>query len=147
MKKFNAIDVIILLVIIAAVALAGAVKLTGVSTREEKDTKIVTLELVEKREDFAANIIVGDKVTDKIMNTVIGEVVGVETRPCEKNGYNQETGEPIVIKVPERVDVFVSMEVDVDEEIYVGKSLSVLTKHFTGSGYVVDVAENETDAE
>ncbi|MBS7297589.1 MAG: DUF4330 family protein [Eubacteriales bacterium] len=145
MKKFNVIDAIILLVIVVAVALVGTVKLSGVGAGTEADTKIITLELAEKREDFAENVIVGDKVSDKIMNTVIGEVVDVKTRPCEKNGYNQETGAAVLVKVPERVDVFVTMEVDADAEIYVGKSLSVRTKHFAGSGYVVDVSEKDAE--
>ncbi|MEE0943881.1 MAG: DUF4330 family protein [Clostridia bacterium] len=139
MKKFNIIDVIIVAVIILAVAAAVVLK-SGGGSDMEKNTKTVTLELVEKRVGFSKNVIVGDKVTEKVKKVQIGKITGVEARPAEKNSYDRITGEAAIINIPEREDVYVTMEIDGSAEVYVGKQLSVITKHFSGSGFVVAVS-------
>lgn len=139
MKKLNVIDVIILAVVIAAIA--GVALLKTHSGKSEQTTKTVVLELMEKHEGFSENVVVGDKVIEKVKKTQIGEVTGVEVLPSEKNSYDRRTGEPMVINIPEREDVYVTMEISGDAEVYVGKTLSVVTKHFSGSGYVMAVSE------
>ena len=140
MKRFNIIDVIIVVVILLAVAAAVVLK-SGNGMDGELNTKTVTLELAEKRVGFSENVVVGDKVTEKVKKVQIGKVTGVEARPAEKNSYDRTTGEGTVINIPEREDVYVTMEIDGAAEVYVGKQLSVITKHFSGSGFVVAVSD------
>ena len=107
MKRFNIIDVIIVVVILLAVAAAVVLK-SGNGMEGELNTKTVTLELAEKRVGFSENVVVGDKVTEKVKKVQIGKVTGVEARPAEKNSYDRTTGEGTVINIPEREDVYVN---------------------------------------
>lgn len=140
-KKFNAIDIIIAAVIIAAIAVC--VILTGISgnsgTETDTGKKLVTLEIAEKHIGFGENVVIGDRVTEKVEKKQIGKVVGVEVKPCEKNSYDRATGKATVTVIPERENVYVKMELDQNAEVAVGKQLSIITKHFAGYGYVTEI--------
>ena len=138
-RKFNAIDIIIAAVIIAAVAVCVVMSKSQVSSEADVGKKIVTLEITEKHIGFGENVVVGDKVTEKVEKKQIGTVTGVEVKPCEKNSYDRVTGEPTVTVIPERENVYVTMELDSNAEVAVGKMLSIITKHFTGFGYVTEI--------
>lgn len=138
MKKLNVVDILIVIVLIAAIAAVAALKIGGVGTDTEAVKRTVTLELTEKHEGFSENVVIGDKVTEKVEKKQIGVITGVKAVPCEKNSYDRGTGEAVTVTIPEREDVYVTMEINDDPSITVGKTLSIITKHFTGSGYVVE---------
>lgn len=142
MKKINIIDILIIVVIVAGIAAVGLIKSSGTGTAADAK-KLVTLEITEKHEGFSENVVIGDTVTEKVEKNQIGVVVGVEATPCERNSYDRQTGEATVITIPERENVYVTMEVDADAEVAVGKTLSIITKHFTGSGYVTEITDAE----
>lgn len=137
MKKFNVIDIIIVVVLLGAVC-AGFL-LGGGSKADDGKTKLITLEIPEKREGFSENVVIGDKATDKVEKKEIGIVTAVEVKPCEKNSYDRDNGGIVKTAIPMRENVYVTIETDADTEIEVGKSLSIITKHFAGAGYVVGI--------
>ncbi len=137
MKKFNVIDIIIVIALIAAICAGFLV--TGGGDANDGATKLITLEIPEKNEGFSENVVIGDKATDKVEKNVIGVVTAVEVKPCEKNSYDQDNGGIVHAFIPMRENVYVTIEADADTEIEVGKALSVITKHFAGAGYVVGV--------
>ena len=140
-KRFNIIDVLIIILVLIAVAGVGIMRYAGKTSDADEAKKQVTLEITEKFVGFSENVVIGDKVTEKVDNKQIGTVTGVRTIPAEKNSYDRETGEAVVTLIPERETVYVTIETDKDEEVAVGKLLSVVTKHFSGSGYVTEVAD------
>lgn len=144
-KKFNIIDILIVALVLIAVVGVALLKSGGTAV-EESGKKLVTLEITEKHIGFSENVVIGDKVTEKVHKKQIGTVVGVEVASCEKNSYDRITGKPTVTIIPERENVYVTMEVAEDTEAYVGKVLSVITKHFAGSGYVTEVKDAEGGA-
>lgn len=144
-KKFNVIDILIIAAVAVAVAGAAFIKKGGVEP-EEDGKKLITLEITEKHTGFSENVVVGDSVTEKVHKKQIGTVVGVKKVNSEKNSYDRASGKPTVTVIPEREDVYVTMEVSSDTEAYVGKPLSVITKHFAGSGYVTAVDYTEGGA-
>lgn len=137
MKKFNVIDIIIVVALIAAICAGFLV--AGGGESEDNAIKLITLEIPEKTEGFSENVVIGDKVTDKVEKNVLGVVTAVEVKPCEKNSYDRDNGGIVHTAIPMRENVYVTIETDADTEIEVGKSLSVITKHFAGAGYVVGV--------
>lgn len=140
MKRFNIIDVIVVVLMVAVIAAVAMLK-SGNTSNTEQSTKTVVLELAERKEGFSLNVVPGDRVTEKVKKVQIGTITDVEARPAEKNSYDRETGKAKAITIPEREDVYVTMQVDGLAEVYVGKQLSVITKHFSGSGYVVSVSD------
>ena len=142
-KKFNIIDILIAAAVVA-VAVVGVFAGGGKqSDNTETAKKLVTLEITEKHIGFGENVTAGDKVTEKVDKKQIGEVIGAEVKPCEKNSYDRITGAPTVAVIPERENVYVTMRIDNDANVAVGKQLSIITKHFSGHGYVTEVRPEE----
>ena len=79
--RFNLIDAIILLVIIAAVAFV-AIKLSGGGLFGSDDSLYVVKYYCDEVPEFAAEVIyVGDKVVDEQKDTDLGEVTAVSLFP------------------------------------------------------------------
>ncbi|MBQ6893020.1 MAG: hypothetical protein IJN48_02335 [Clostridia bacterium] len=135
MKKINVVDLLIVLVLIAAVAVVAALGFSEKTVEEDK--YIITLELMEKRAGFSENVIVGDTVVERVQHLEIGVITDVYAIPCERTTYDRVTGEPLTVTIPEREDIYITMEIEDASTISVGKVLSIITKHFTGSGYVI----------
>lgn len=138
-KRFNIIDILIVL----AVILIGAAALVMSGGKADEDTesgvKTVVLEVMETHEGLWRSVTVGDKVTEKVEKKQIGKITDVSVKPATKASYDRKTGEPKIITLPEREDIYITMEIDKDADVAVGKSLSIVTKHFAGHGYVTRI--------
>ena len=139
MKKFNIIDIIILLLIVCAICGIGFVKQKKGSVDDIQQKYIVTLEIKEKNIGFSKNVVAGDVVIEKEKKVELGEVVDAYAKKCEVSSYDRNTGEPKISIVPGKEDVYVTMKLNKNDVIGVGKLLSVVTKHFAGHGYIVKV--------
>ncbi len=140
MKKFNILDIIIVLFL--CVVLAGLLFLNKGGEVEIEESKVVaTLEIAEKPVGFYKNVVVGDTVTDKVSKARIGVVTGVEKDKCTLWGYNAETGVGVESVLPGYENVYVEMELLKSSGAAVGEKLSIITKHFAGWGYVVKLEE------
>lgn len=139
-KRFNIIDILIVLAVIliaaAALVMSGGSK-TGEDT--ESGVKTVVLEVTETHEGLWRSVTVGDKVTEKVEKKQIGKITDVSVKPATKASYDRRTGDAKIITLPEREDIYITMEVDKDADVAVGKSLSIVTKHFAGHGYVTRI--------
>lgn len=147
MKKFNIIDALIVVAIVAVIGGVFVLKNIGGTTEEVIGEKLVTLEILEKHEGFSENVVIGDKVIEKVEKKMLGTVESVSKKPSEKNSYDRVTGAAKTIIIPEREDVYVTIRADKNAEVAVGKQLSVITKHFTGHGYVTKVEDVTPDAQ
>ena len=145
MKKFNIIDVIILLVVVCAVGAIGVVKHNKKSVDDIQQKYIVTLEIKEKYVGFSQNVVAGDFVIEKEKKNELGIVTGVYSKPSEISSYDRITGEAKTVIIPEREDVYVVMELNKSDAFGVGKKLSIVTKHFAGYGFVVGVEKKSED--
>ena len=91
--KFNWVDVIIIVAVIAAAAIVGYkmfLKPTAaVST--DTSTKMELTFFVEESPEYAANLVqVGDRVYDETMNCVLGTVTSVEIGDSHSYGANSD---------------------------------------------------------
>lgn len=138
MKKFNILDILIVLVLVCVVAGLMFFNKGGEVEVEEKKV-VATLEINEKPEGFHKNVVIGDAVTDKVKKSIIGTVTGVEAKECTMNGYNAKTGESVISSLPGKENVYVTMELSASSGAKVGEKMSIITKHFAGWGYIVDL--------
>lgn len=145
MKRFNIIDVIILLLIVCAICGIGFVKQKKGSVDDIQQKYIVTLEIKEKNIGFSKNVVAGDVVIEKEKKNELGTITGVYSKPAETSSYDRITGEAKTVTIPEREDVYVIMELNKNDAFGVGKKLSIVTKHFSGYGYVVGVEKKTED--
>ncbi len=140
MKKFNVLDIIIVLFL--CVVLAGLLFINKGGEVEIEEAKVnVVLEITEKPEGFYKNVVIGDTVTDKVTKAQIGVVTGVTSDKCTLWGYNAVTGEGVESTLPGYENVYVEMELLKSSGAAVGDKLSIITKHFAGWGYVVELEE------
>ena len=145
-KLFGIINVIDLLIILLAVLIVfvGYKFLSSkVTEPSEQKKQLITVEIIKKRESFCKNIKVGDAATEVVNNAPLGIVKDVSYKPCEEYVVSQVDGKVKKVNVPERFDAKVVIEISADEDIQVGKLLSLRTKSFVGSGYVLSVKDSK----
>ena len=157
--RFNFIDVLIILLIAAAVfALLYIFVLSDRSneiTTETQYTKIrYVIQAFEVDERFEGLVKPGDTVEEAVVRKNIGQVVGVQTEPYQKVTFDYEEGKETVADVEGQILVNVTIEADAAEtdsafsvngcEIRVGQSYSISMPDVFLFGNCVEItAEND----
>lgn len=154
--KFNFIDVIIILAVIAVAAAAvfifGANQLFG-------DSQTVGVEYVlefrQVREEFLGNFETGVEVVDASKKYRLGEVTAVSSTATIFTGTNLIDGTLYYSEYPERFDVTltVSAQAKIDSDgmyildegyrMSVGTTVYVRTPNFTGTAYCTQIKKTE----
>ncbi|MBR4949978.1 MAG: hypothetical protein IKZ25_04290, partial [Clostridia bacterium] len=76
-----------------------------------------------------------------VNNVPIGVIKDISYSPAVEYVVSENDGEVKKVTVPERFDAKVVVEVSADEKVELGKLLSLRTKNFVGSGYVLSVED------
>lgn len=154
--KFNGIDVLIIVLIIA-VACAGFYILYGrnqAGVVSAQDTKVtVVVELTGREQNLADEIKVGDTVMIGEKDKMPAVVENVEIVPAKMTGYDTINGAVKNSLIPGQVDIRITMSGDGSEteksveisgvSIRVGEETVVASKGWAGKGYVIGL---ETDS-
>ena len=139
---FNIVDVCIILFIAAAIA--GVC--TFFSTNIVTDTSVstgsnsyrVTIE-VQKAEKYLYDAIVeGETVMDKIQNKQIGTIESARIEEMTEKNFSTEDGTLVETVVPELYNIQIDMLIETADDVYIGKLMSIKTKHFSSAGNVID---------
>ncbi len=156
--RFNFIDAILLIIIIAAIALMFYI-FSSDNSFGTVDT--VTLEyrvlITGIRDEFKDHVQIGDKVIDSVGLFEIGEVYDVKYSsymfPLEDNSG----GNVVLTEYPEHCDmeIYIRAEASLEAGMYyingykiaVGTLVSLRTPNFTEQGYCTVLAEAEADDE
>lgn len=149
--KFTVIDAVIILAVIAVIAV-GAIKLApGMFTVSDKEKAEFTILIASKNEGLANAMSVGDKVTLSLAEKDGGIIKNIETKPAEILTFNGIEGSYSKQVVEGQVDIYVTVEADVDvSDLYVktgdtpvrvGAEIPVRGKGFASMGYVVTLNE------
>lgn len=154
--KFNAIDAIIIAVIILVIAGAIAFFAFGSAGASNSSVKIeYVIELRTIRNEFKDNIIKGDKIIDSVAKYSLGEVIDVSTSDAIYNGTNKVTGTPTVSKYPDHSNINITVVssasidsngryiIDGGYDISVGTTVHMRVPNFTGTGYCIMIREME----
>lgn len=142
-KRFNVIDILIIAVAVLAIAAVFFGTRRNAPDETQEGVVLVTMEIAETHEGLWRSVTVGDKVTEKVEKKEIGKISAVSVKPAQKASYDRRTGEPEIITLPEREDIYITMELDKGADVAVGKPLSIVTKHFAGHGYVTRIEDNQ----
>lgn len=146
--KFNIIDAIIVLVLIAAVAVLAYVFVFSDESdvKGEECTVRYTVEFTSINDDFAEAIKEKDRVTFETDRKLdLGRVVSVDYGNSVKTGFNNVTGEEEYTAVEGLIDIVVTFEVTaektewgycIDDEAYitVNNSNEFIIGSFRGVG-------------
>ncbi len=157
MKKFNGMDLFIIVCLVAVIALGAYLLLgrdTGGEVSESKNVKVsVTVEFAAQDEEFANTPQIGDiaMIGEKSkMRTTVSEV---KTPTAMATGYNTISGEVLYSEMKGDYDVQVTMVADGAETskdisvdgiaVRVGEKVVVSGKNWAGEGYVIGLSTEE----
>lgn len=139
----NIVDLLIILGVVLVIFIGYLFLNNKVDDSTEQVSQIITMEITRKRESFCQNIKIGEEAIEVVNNVPIGRIKSVSYKPCEETVVSQIDGTVKKVKVPERFDAKVVVEVTSAEKLQVGKLLSLRTKSFVGNGYIISVSEPE----
>ncbi|HPT85589.1 MAG TPA: DUF4330 domain-containing protein [Bacillota bacterium] len=153
--RFNFIDALFLLIILAASALL--VYILFFHNPENIDQKSYTdveykIELRMVREELKGKINIGDKVIDASKLYTIGEVTDVKYANAIYTGVNRQQGTLVYSEYPGFVNITVTIKAPADlrsgnymingvYKLSVGSYVSIRVPNFTGSGYCISIKE------
>jgi len=155
--RINAMDFVIVAVILAAAALLLYVFLwSDESETTQKKTAEITyvVEIVGVDEQFQHNIQDGQRVEDAVKRGYIGTVKGTpEVRDMLKAEYDNTAGKEVYNRVPGKCNLYITITSEADvsprgysvngEFVYVGAQLSLMFPDMKCDGYCIrlDAAE------
>lgn len=152
---FNIVDVILILLVIAAGLIGAKMFLgggTGQTTAETKTYSYVVMgqEVVEETADFP---VVGGNAYNSSTSAYLGIVKEVRTEPFTETMFNRTTGKYEKVPVAGYSDIYVTIEgngteteKDITVEgqtVKVGMELNVKGKGYAFKGIVVEVRDGE----
>lgn len=143
--KFNAIDFIILIVVIAAVlaiALRSGLKDSLVAMRSN-ETIVYTIKINNLQKESFEMLEIEDKLFSQKDDRYLGTIVGKNSRPAETY-IILNNGEIVKTYIPDRLDIFLTIECvgrETDEGCMLGGSYFVASGKYI-AGYTDTVTFN-----
>lgn len=145
-KLFGIVNIIDLCIVLF-VAIAASVVVMFFSANSNVDQqatqKRITIEVTAIEKDICDSMVKDKKIFDKIQNKALGTLVDVKIEPSVEYNVSKDTGEHIESEVPNRYDAELVIDVSSNEELYVGKRMSVSTKDFSAAGYIIELEKIE----
>lgn len=151
--KFNFVDILIILIIIAAGVVLSSVFIGNNSAATQPQTSNVkvqyVIELPDVDDRFENTVKEGQAVRDAIERKSLGKVVGVQTNPYEVITFDYTEGIEKVAVVDGKVVITVTIEADATEtdrafiidgcEMRVGQKYSIEFPEMYGIGYCIKI--------
>lgn len=149
---FNFIDVLLLMVILAAVLVLVYIFASGNSLTADPTVTIEYQVLINGiRNEFCGLVSVGDKVIDSVGLFEIGEVVDVSYTPYMYPMTDSATGTISLVEYPEHSDMTLTIRAEATTDtgyyyingytVAVGVLVSVRTPNFVEQGYCTVISE------
>lgn len=150
-RKFTVIDVIIILVVLAALAFGVKKLLPSIMHPSNMQHINFTVMLPQQDENFAAAIKEGDKVTISLTEKDGGVVKAVRSEPATAIAFNSIDGSYANEVINGKSDVYVTVEANVTSTdlalkaggtaIKVGSDIPIRGKGYASTGYVIEINE------
>ena len=107
-KRFNLIDLLIIVVIIGVVFVAWQYLSAGNKVAE--GTVTYKINILKTEQNVADEIQVGDKIFDSVKNFEIGEVKEIVVTDATESVYDEVNNVFKTVTVPERIDILITVE-------------------------------------
>ncbi len=142
-KKFNIIDLVIILVVIAVTA--AVIMIMGIK-EEPVYTEPVTVvvEVRQRTESFCDIPKEGDIIINATTKQEIGSLVKKEVLPAKIINTSAEEGKFVNAEIPGYCDLYLTVKLHSGTDVAkIGKSLYVQSRDYACTGFVVDVLDSE----
>ncbi|MGN0107729.1 MAG: DUF4330 domain-containing protein [Hominilimicola sp.] len=147
--KFTVIDVIIILVVVAAIAVGVYKFLPSLMGRNKQEKVEFTILVQDQDQGFANAISVGDNVTISLTEKDGGIVKAIKNEPAVTMAYNSIEGIYSNEIIEGKCDVYITVEADAEVSdlalktggtaIKVGAQIPVRGKGYASTGYVIEI--------
>lgn len=147
--KVNLLDLIVVLIIIAAIAFGGWYFLHYRGGDGEKLTIRYTVESVQKDPEYFDHIIPGEQVVDGKTKQPVGKIVSFEKKPTRILAQNNEEMTLAYDELEGKFDGYIEIELDAevdypdlksgDEEIKLGKLVAYRSESAAIHGYIIGI--------
>lgn len=151
--KVNLLDIIIILVIVAAVAFGGWYFLRNKGGDGSKLTISYTVEVTKKDEAYFDHIFEGESVVDGKTKQAMGTIISYEKVPARILTQNNEDMTLAYSDLAGKYDGYITIELDADveypdlksgdEEIKIGKSVAYRSESAAIHGYIIGIDYDE----
>ena len=152
--RFNLIDAIKIIIIIAILLVLGKVFLgnNDDNSAVTETTRIqYVIEIQDVDERFENSVTIGDVVQDAIQRKNIGTVVGVQAIPYEVITFDYTEGKEKVSVVDGKLTMYITIEAEAIETdsaftvdgqvIRVGQKYSIITPNMYGVGFCIKLTK------
>ena len=156
-RRFNVLDVIIILIIVAVLALTLLAYLPGglfrLAQNSSNATIIYTVEIKGVKRELAKGISVGDPVTEKETSINLGSVSAeVEVMPYSQVRYDAASGEVVLDEYEELSTLLITVTADAKSDpskgysiggrrIAIGAEYKLSLPGFEGTGNCISITE------
>ncbi len=149
-KRFNLIDLLIIIVVIGAIFVAVKY-FNGSAGNGNSEGDIITYKLnIQSEQQYLIDEIqIGDKVFDSVKNFEIGEVTDIVTTEAVDSVYDAEQNKYKTITLPERYDLLITVKskgIEKEDGIFVngiklqiGKSMFIRGANFATQAIIWEV--------
>ena len=144
-KKFNIMDIIIILVVIAVCAAVVLVMGTNKQLPKAEEPATVVLEIPQKSESFCNAAQEGDIIKDTNTKKEWGKIIKKEVKPAETILTSAEEGKFVKSLVPDLYDVYLTISFNSGKEdvAKIGKSVYIQSHDYACTGFVVEILDEE----
>ncbi|MCL2396823.1 MAG: DUF4330 domain-containing protein [Defluviitaleaceae bacterium] len=142
--RFNIIDAVVILAIIAVIA-AGIWYFSTARGGDQVGVYFV-VEFRGRMPGFEDNIAVGGEIRDSIRNVLLGRVVYVDVQPATQTTFDNETGVFMLADLPDRYDVYVTIRGNGTENnseirsegelVRIGQEMFLRGRGYAGIGFI-----------
>lgn len=151
--KVNLLDVLILLILIAAVLFGGWYFLRNKGGDGSKLSVSYTVEVTQKEEAYFDHIVEGESVVDGKTKQAMGTIVSFEKKPARVLSQNNENLSLEYSDLEGKYDGYIVIRVDADldypdfksgdETLKIGKSVAYRSESAAIHGYIVGIDYDE----
>lgn len=151
MKKFGFVDIIIILLVVALLAVGYKIvsDKEGTSSAAISDVEF-TVELSKLDKEVADMICVGDDIYDSLKGGYYGKVVDVKVQKATELFENTDSGSFVISEYPDKYNAYVTIHgtptsitdgniLFASQKVKVGLEMFLKSKNYVGIGYAVGV--------
>ncbi len=139
-RRFNIVDILIVLVLAAVIA-AACFFLAGQKEQNEAAavSKTVVFEAKEKTEEFCTLPKEGDIIWEGTKKVEFGRIKSVEKKPATTDTTSLKDGTMVKAEIPGLYDLYLTIEVtNPTVDTSVGKMMWINSRMYKSNGYIIE---------
>ena len=146
-SKFTVIDAVIIVVVLAVVIIGGKMLLPRILTPSDTRTVSCTVLLSDKEYALSEAMQVGDRVTMSLTEKDGGVITGIDVTPTKKTVFDSIGGTYVAQEVPDKCDIYVTLDVEAQVSdtavksgsvvLQVGSETPIRGKGYASTGYMI----------